>query len=61
VLPQTEISQVPVAALAAKPTQDRFASSVVEMEASPPQPAKSTKTAEATVPAGGTGATAPVQ
>jgi hypothetical protein len=61
VLPQTEISAVPVAALAAKPTQDRFASSTVETETSPPQPAKSTKTAEATVPTGGVGATAPAQ
>ena len=61
VLPQTEISQVPVAALAAKPTQDRFVSSAVEAETIAPQPAKSTKTAEALVPTGGVGATAPAQ
>jgi hypothetical protein len=61
VLPQTEISQVPVAALVAKPTQDRFVSSPVEAETIAPQPAKSTKTAEALVPTGGVGATAPAQ
>ena len=42
-----------------KPTQDRFVSSAVEGDAAP-QPAKSTKTAEAVVPTGGA-ATAPGQ
>ena len=42
-----------------KPEQDRFVSSAVEGEAQP-QPAKSTKTAEAMVPTGGA-ATAPAQ
>jgi hypothetical protein len=51
VLPQTEISAVPVAELA-KPVQDRFVSSAVESETAP-QAAKSTKTAEALVPTGG--------
>ena len=61
VLPQTDISQVPVAALSPKPTQDRFANSVEETEKVPPQPAKSTKTAAASVPTGGVAATAPAQ
>ena len=46
---------MPVAELKSKPTQDRFVSSVVE-EQVPVQPAKSTKTAEAAVPTGGTAA-----
>lgn len=51
---------VPMAdAKPSKPTQDRFISSAVEGEAQP-QPAKSTKTAEATAPTGGA-ATAPAQ
>jgi hypothetical protein len=58
VLPQTDGANIPLAALAAKPTQDRFVSPAVEAEA---QPAKSTKTAEAQVPTGGVGATAPPQ
>jgi len=45
-------SSTPVAELKSKPTQDRFVSSVVEDQA----PAKSTKTAEAAVPTGGTAA-----
>ncbi|QPF82537.1 hypothetical protein IC762_22595 [Bradyrhizobium genosp. L] len=58
VLPRQD-SNVPVAD--AKPKdRDRFVSSAVEGEA-PPQPAKPTKTAEAVVPTGGTGAPAPVQ
>jgi hypothetical protein len=60
VLPQTEIAVAPVAALPAKPAQDRFVSSAVEA-ATAPQPARSTKTAEATVPTGGVGVTAPAQ
>jgi hypothetical protein len=51
VLPQTEISAVPMAELA-KAVQDRFVSSAVESETAP-QTAKSTKTAEALVPTGG--------
>ena len=49
---------IPMAELKPKPTQDRFISSVVE-EPSPAAAAKSTKTAEATVPTGGA-AIAPV-
>jgi hypothetical protein len=52
-------SSVPVAELKSKPVQDRFVSSAVE-EQVPVQPAKSTKTAEATVPTGGA-ATTPAQ
>jgi len=52
VLPNDNAS-VPMAdAKPSKPTQDRFVSSAVEGEAQP-QPAKATKTAEATVPTGG--------
>ena len=50
VLPR-DIPSIPVAD-AKKPTQDRFVSSHVEDEGQP-QPAKSTKTAEAHVPTGG--------
>jgi hypothetical protein len=53
-------SSTPVAELKSKPTQDRFVSSVVEEQA-PVQPAKSTKTAEAAVPTGGTAAPAQTQ
>jgi hypothetical protein len=63
VLPQIDSPNTPVAELAAKPVQDRFASET--MRAEKPQPAqpvsgKSTKTAEATVP-GGVVAAAPAQ
>jgi hypothetical protein len=59
VFPQDNAS-VPMAEVKpSKPTQDRFVSSAVEGEAQP-QPAKSTKTAEATAPTGGA-ATAPAQ
>jgi len=58
VLPRDN-SSTPVAELKGKPTQDRFVSSAVEGEAQP-QPARSTKTAEATVPTGGA-ATPPAQ
>jgi len=51
VLPQTEISAVPVAELA-KPVQDRFVSSAEESDTAL-QSAKSTKTAEALLPTGG--------
>ena len=60
VLPPRDGASVPMAeAKPSKPTQDRFVSSVVE-EQTPVQPAKSTKTAEAVVPTGGTAA-APAQ
>ena len=63
VLPRDNAS-VPMAELKSdsksKPTQDRFVSSAVEGDAQPPV-AKSTKTAEATVPTGGVAAAAPAQ
>jgi hypothetical protein len=52
VLPKADAS-VPVAAVAPKPVQDRFADAE--------QPAKSTKTAEATVPTGSVAGSAPAQ
>jgi hypothetical protein len=52
VLPPRDNSSIPVAE-AKKVTQDRFVTSTVEEEGQP-QPAKSTKTAEAHVPTGGT-------
>jgi hypothetical protein len=58
VLPHDNAS-TPVAELKSKPTQDRFASSAVEADPQP-QPAKSTKTAEALVPTG-SAATVPAQ
>jgi hypothetical protein len=58
VLPQMGVSAVPMAALPAKPVQDRFAGNAADSETNP-QPAKSTKTAEASVPTGGTAAPAP--
>ena len=58
VLPQTDGAGVPMAALDAKPVQERFVSPVAEVET---QPAKSTRTAEAQVPTGGVGATVPPQ
>jgi hypothetical protein len=57
VLPQTEVSAAPVAALAPKTVQDRFVSTAVEAEPNP-APAKSTRTAEAMVPTGGLAAPA---
>ena len=48
----TRAVSVPMADAKPKPTQDRFVSSTAEEEAQP-QPAKSTKTAEAHVPTGG--------
>jgi hypothetical protein len=56
VLPQTDSASVPVAALPAKPVQERFAA---QAETNP-QAAKSTKTAEA-VPTGSVTATAPAK
>jgi hypothetical protein len=58
VLPH-DMNSTPMAELKSKPTQDRFVSSAVE-EPADVQPAKATKTAEATVPTGGA-ATAPAQ
>lgn len=58
VLPKPDAA-TPVAELATKQVQDRFVSSAVQGEATS-QPAKSTKTAEATVPTGVV-ATAPVK
>lgn len=60
VLPPADIPVVPVVELPAKPVQDRFVSSAVPAEITP-QPAKSTKTAEAVVPTGGVAVTAPAQ
>ncbi|QWG16691.1 hypothetical protein KMZ68_17015 [Bradyrhizobium sediminis] len=60
VLPQMDGSAVPMAEATAKPVQDRFVSKAIDGEAHP-QPAKSTKTAEAMVPTGGVAATVPVQ
>jgi hypothetical protein len=51
VLPQAEVAATPVAALTAKPVQDRFVNTAVEAQPAP-QPVKSTKTAEAMVPTG---------
>jgi hypothetical protein len=59
VLPQDNAS-MPVAELKTKATHDRFVSSAVQGDA-PLQAAKSTKTAEATVPTGGVAAAAPAQ
>jgi hypothetical protein len=54
------ISATPVAALTPKPVQDRFAAGAADSETNP-QSAKSTKTAEASVPTGGVAAAAPAQ
>jgi hypothetical protein len=51
VLPPRDSASTPMAEVKQKPTQDRFVSSPVEEES---QPAKSTKTAEAHLPTGGT-------
>jgi hypothetical protein len=50
VLPQMALPLAPVAELKTKPVQDRFAGGEIEPN---PQAPKSTKTAEALVPAGG--------
>jgi hypothetical protein len=60
VLPQPDVSAVPVAELTHKPVQDRFVSTAVSTETSP-QPLKSTKTAEAHVQNGGLVAAGPSQ
>jgi hypothetical protein len=61
VLPQTDNSNVPVAELTAKPTQDRFASETVKAEKPLAVAAKSTKTAEAAVPTGAVAVAVPAQ
>ena len=55
VLPRNDTSTAPrpVAALQAKPVQDRFVSSATDVRAGSRKPVKSTKTAEAMVPTGG--------
>jgi hypothetical protein len=61
VLPQKDIAVTPVAELAPKPVQDRFASSAVQQAEATSPPAKSTKTAEAMVPTGGVVVAAPAK
>jgi hypothetical protein len=56
VLSKLDAANAPVAELAPKPVQDRFAGSAADA-ATDPQPVKSTKTAEAVVPTGGIVAT----
>jgi hypothetical protein len=58
VLPQAEIAVVPMAELAPKAVQDRFAAGAPDAS---PQPAKSTKTAEALVPTGGSAVAGPAK
>ena len=61
VLPrQGNTAQVPVADAKTKPNQERFVASTVDGD-DQPQPARSTKTAEAVLPTGGTTAPVPVQ
>jgi len=60
VLPMAVTAGAPMAELAAKPVQDRFVSSTADAETNP-QAAKSTKTAEAMVPTGGSAVTAPAK
>jgi hypothetical protein len=52
VLPRADVAVAPVAALTAKPTQDRFLSRAAQAETNLPAP-KPTKTAEAIGPTGG--------
>ena len=61
VLPQFDSPNVPVAEVVAKPVQDRFVSETVSAEKPQAASAKSTKTAEATVPTGGVAPVAPPQ
>ena len=61
VLPQLDSSNVPVAEVVTKPVQDRFVSETVSAEKPQAASAKSTKTAEATVPTGGVAPVAPPQ
>jgi hypothetical protein len=58
VLPQTGLSEAPVAELAPKMVQDRFVGGDTEAEAKP-QGGKSTKTAEVALPTGGNAAATP--
>jgi hypothetical protein len=60
VLPQTDSVNAPVAELTVKPVQDRFVGNAAATGTNP-QAAKSTKTAEATVPTGGVAVTAPAK
>ena len=55
--PSIPVAELKPSEMKAKPTQDRFVSSAVEGDVAPPQPAKSTKTAEAMVPTGGAATT----
>ena len=61
VLPQLDSPNVPVAEVVTKPVQDRFVSETVSAEKPQAASAKSTKTAEATVPTGGVAPVAPAQ
>jgi hypothetical protein len=61
VLPQLDSPNVPVAEVATKPVQDRFVSETASAEKSQAASARSTKTAEATVPTGGVAPVAPPQ
>jgi hypothetical protein len=61
VLPQFDSPNVPVAEVVTKPVQDRFVSETVSAEKPQAASAKSTKTAEATVPTGGVAPVAPPQ
>jgi hypothetical protein len=61
VLPHLDSANVPVAEVAVKPVQDRFASETVSAEKPQAASSKSTKTAEATVPTGGVAPVAPAQ
>jgi hypothetical protein len=60
VLPPPDTAGAAVAEIASKPVQDRFAGNAVDT-GTDPQPAKSTKTAEAMVPTGVVVATAPAK
>ncbi len=59
--PQLDSPNVPVAEVVTKPVQDRFVSETVSAEKPQAASAKSTKTAEATVPTGGVAPVAPPQ
>jgi hypothetical protein len=60
VLPQTKLSEAPVAELAPKMVQDRFVGNEMDAEAKP-QGGRSTKTAEVALPTGGNAAATPSQ
>ena len=61
VLPHLDSANAPVAEVAAKPVQDRFASETASAEKPQAASPKSTKTAEATAPTGGVAPGAPAQ